>query len=296
MVDLHGRQLRARTRRAAAIASSGSSVDEVGPPVPLQSPAGYRPSKSALQRREGHRLHAVERRARARGSARAARPPAPSAGVAPDDAAHLLQVQLLGERRRGRHGEEGEEAVELLGRSAMKLAVPVAGPPPPARSARTSARRRPCSTGCSRNRNEVTTPKLPPPPRIAQNRSGFSSALARDEAAVGEHHVGRRAGCRSSARAPRVRWPMPPPSVSPPTPVVEMMPLGVARPKAWVAWSTSPSSAAAADRHGARRRDRRGRRSSRQVDHQPVVHAAQAAAVVPAAADREVRGRCRGRS
>ena len=27
--------------------------------------------------------------------------------------------------------------------------------------------------------NDVTTPKLPPPPRIAQNRSGFSSALAR---------------------------------------------------------------------------------------------------------------------
>ena len=33
---------------------------------------------------------------------------------------------------------------------------------------------------------------------------------------------------------------MPPPSVSPPTPVVEMKPLGTARPKAWVAWSTSP--------------------------------------------------------
>ncbi len=33
---------------------------------------------------------------------------------------------------------------------------------------------------------------------------------------------------------------MPPPRVSPPTPVVEMMPLGVARPNPWVAWSTSP--------------------------------------------------------
>jgi hypothetical protein len=28
-------------------------------------------------------------------------------------------------------------------------------------------------TGCSRNRNRVATPKLPPPPRIAQNRSGW---------------------------------------------------------------------------------------------------------------------------
>ena len=33
-------------------------------------------------------------------------------------------------------------------------------------------------TGCVRNSNEVTTPKLPPPPRSAQNRSGCSSALA----------------------------------------------------------------------------------------------------------------------
>ena len=34
------------------------------------------------------------------------------------------------------------------------------------------------SSGCARNVNSVTTPKLPPPPRIAQKRSGFSSALA----------------------------------------------------------------------------------------------------------------------
>ena len=34
-------------------------------------------------------------------------------------------------------------------------------------------------TGCSANRNELTTPKFPPPPRSAQNRSGCSSADAR---------------------------------------------------------------------------------------------------------------------
>ena len=32
--------------------------------------------------------------------------------------------------------------------------------------------------GCNVNRNELTTPKLPPPPRSPQKRSGFSSALA----------------------------------------------------------------------------------------------------------------------
>ena len=34
------------------------------------------------------------------------------------------------------------------------------------------------SSGWARNVNSVTAPKLPPPPRIAQKRSGFSSALA----------------------------------------------------------------------------------------------------------------------
>jgi hypothetical protein len=34
-------------------------------------------------------------------------------------------------------------------------------------------------TGCSRYSNAVTTPKLPPPPRSPQNRSGSSRSLAR---------------------------------------------------------------------------------------------------------------------
>ena len=38
--------------------------------------------------------------------------------------------------------------------------------------------------------SDAAMPKLPPPPRIAQNRSGFSSALARTTRAVGHHHVG----------------------------------------------------------------------------------------------------------
>ena len=34
-------------------------------------------------------------------------------------------------------------------------------------------------TWCRRNWNRVATPKLPPPPRIAQNRSGWASASTR---------------------------------------------------------------------------------------------------------------------
>ena len=45
------------------------------------------------------------------------------ADVAPDDAADLAQVDLLGERRPRRHGVEGEEAVQLARRSREKLAV-----------------------------------------------------------------------------------------------------------------------------------------------------------------------------
>ena len=95
--------------------------------------------------------------------------------------------------------------------------------------------------GAARNRNEVTTPKFPPPPRIAQNRSAFSSSLAVTKLPSAST---MSTASRLSIARPylRVRWPSPPPSVSPPTPVVEMIPLGTASPYAWVAWSTSPQS------------------------------------------------------
>ena len=50
----------------------------------------------------------------------------------------------------------------------------------------------------------------------------------------------------------RVRWPRPPPRVSPPTPVVEMIPAGVARPKAWRRGPGRPAAAPPSDPRGAR--------------------------------------------
>src|SRR5215469_9430656 len=93
-------------------------------------------------------------------------------------------------------------------------------------------------TGCASNRNEVTTPKFPPPPRIAQNRSAFSSALATTKLPSASTISTES---RLSIVSPyfRVRWPIPPPRVRPATPVLETMPDGTASPKAWVAWSTS---------------------------------------------------------
>ena len=85
-------------------------------------------------------------------------------------------------------------------------------------------------------------PKLPPPPRSAQNRSGCSLALARSTSPAA---VTTSADSRLSTVMPclRLSQPKPPPSVSPATPVVELMPTGVARPWAWVASSKSASVA-----------------------------------------------------
>ena len=44
--------------------------------------------------------------------------------------------------------------------------------------------------GWVRNRKLVTTPKFPPPPRSAHNRSGVLRLGSGDETAVGQHHVG----------------------------------------------------------------------------------------------------------
>ncbi len=85
-------------------------------------------------------------------------------------------------------------------------------------------------TGWSLNSNDVTTPKFPPPPRIAQKRSGWSVSLARTSF---PDAVTTSAERRLSTVSPcfRLSQPNPPPSVSPATPVVELIPVGVARPK-----------------------------------------------------------------
>ena len=96
-------------------------------------------------------------------------------------------------------------------------------------------------SGLSRNANRVTTPKLPPPPRSAQRRSGCRSSFAVTKLPSART---TSASIRLSIESPslRVMCPTPPPSVSPPTPVVEMIPNGAASPNGCVAWSTSPSS------------------------------------------------------
>ena len=139
-----------------------------------------------------------------------------------------------------------------------------------------------------RNENDVTTPKLPPPPRIAQKRSGSRSASVETTEPSARTTV---AATRLSIVSPnaRVRCPRPPPSVRPPTPVVEITPAGTAPPCSCVAVSTWPSSRAALDADHARRGIDRDLVHHREVDDEAVVDAPEAAAVVPAAADGEAK-------
>src|SRR6516164_7512645 len=97
-------------------------------------------------------------------------------------------------------------------------------------------------TGWTRNSNEVTTPKLPPPPRSAQNKSSFSLALATRgfPSAVTISNERTLSQVRPYFLTSQ---PTPPPSASPPMPVLDITPAGTAKPKTWVSRSTSRSVA-----------------------------------------------------
>ncbi len=103
----------------------GELVDEVRLPVPLVS-RWVQPVEHALQRRVRYRADPVqERRAELLPDRReGCLGLVERAGGAPDDAAHRLPPQVLREGRRRGHGQEGEEAVELVGRRREEVPVP----------------------------------------------------------------------------------------------------------------------------------------------------------------------------
>ena len=119
-------------------------------------------------------------------------------------------------------------------------------------------------TSWSRSTNDVTIPKLPPPPRRPQNRSGLLSALA---VTSRPSAVTTSAEIRLSGVSPHLRssQPLPLPSVSPAIPVVEKRPPVTARPNACVSASKSPQVAPASARtvraSGSTRIERIGERS-----------------------------------
>src|SRR6202021_2331029 len=69
-------------------------------------------------------------------------------------------------------------------------------------------------TGCPLNKNDVTTPKFPPPPRTAQNKSEFSFALAvTNRPSASTISTASRLSIVNPCRP--VKYPTPPPLVPP---------------------------------------------------------------------------------
>ena len=141
-------------------------------------------------------------------------------------------------------------------------------------------------TGCSAYSSDVTTPKLPPPPRSAQNRSLFSSALAwtRRPSAVTTSAPTRLSQVRPCLRSSQ---PMPPPRVKPPSPVVETRPPVTASPNAWVSWSKSAQVAPPCATARRRLRVDRDGLHRREVEDDPAVAGGEPGDAVRAAAYRE---------
>jgi len=87
--------------------------------------------------------------------------------------------------------------------------------------------------------SEVAIPKLPPPPRSAQNRSSCSEALAVTSLPSAVTTSSDRILSHVAPNAP-ISQPLPPPSERPAMPTSESVPPGTAKPNACVAWSMSP--------------------------------------------------------
>ena len=140
---------------------------------PTRSSAAGRPARSGASTRSpsARSPHQATRRPRPRR-------PCSSAGNGASGGAVTSDVEDASARRARRPSASR--------RRAQRLARPLPRVDEHARRARSGP------TRWARNSKPVTTPKSPPPPRSAQNRSGCSSALARTMLAVGEHDLGRR--------------------------------------------------------------------------------------------------------
>src|SRR5271170_8014250 len=93
---------------------------------------------------------------------------------------------------------------------------------------------------CAAMVKRVTMPKLPPPPRSAQNSSGCESADTSITSPLASTSS-RETKLSQVSPCLRENQPMPPPRARPPTPVSDMMPAGTMSRCGAVAASTSPS-------------------------------------------------------
>src|SRR6516162_887307 len=94
-------------------------------------------------------------------------------------------------------------------------------------------------SGCSLTSNSVTTPKLPPPPRKAQNKSTFSPSLQCTSEPSVVTSVSPSTLSQDNPNR-RVSHPVPPPSTNPEAPVCDTTPDGKIKPTCCVALSIDP--------------------------------------------------------
>src|SRR6516162_9830117 len=137
--------------------------------------------------------------------------------------------------------------------------------------------------------SEVAIPKLPPPPRSAQNRSSCSEALTVTSLPSAVTTSIDRILSHVAPNAP-ISQPLPPPSERPAMPTSESVPPGTAKPNACVAWSMSPPGDAGLGPHDAAIGHDANAFHARQIDHQPVIAQCGSGAGVAAAAYCHRRG------
>ena len=264
----------------------GDLLDEVGAPVPLVA-RRVEPVERALHRAVRHRLHAVQERFGERVEQRRhrARRLLLRTAVVPHDAAHLAPVDRGREGVRGRHGGEGEEAVELARGGRQEVAVDRQH----LGAQLDRPERRPCD-----HRVDLVQPEL----ERGDDAEVAAAAADRPEEvgmlvgagahllAVGEHHVGgEQVVDREAGRTRQVAQAAPerdsPDAGGGDDPARRGQPMGLGGPVELA------QGGAAADPCGACLRVDLHAVHRREVDHQPVLAGAQPGAVVATAAHRQ---------
>ena len=207
-------------------------LTEVGLPVPLQAGC-VQAVEHALQHRKRHGNKELERR-RTKACATAIRISfacSMRSVVAPDNSAHLLKVQSSGNGGPGGTVINAKKPFNLLRRLTMNSRYHFM----------TSAalidfpQHRAGANHLNRMRLEQKRSDDAEVSAAAANRPEQVAVLARagdHEASIGQYHIGREQIVDRQAVIAASGSPVPPPSVSPPTPVVEMIPDGTASPNA----------------------------------------------------------------
>ena len=161
-----------------------------------------------VERHAGRAGPSPGRRARPAGPSRTCRAPGRARAAARSSARpsaslpRSAAITTANERPRANAGHVGDRREvhdrrprhELLGQRRAAARSTRAAPRRRARTGRTARRRRARRPAWTSNSIAVTTPKLPPPPRSAQNRSGSLSASVRTRLAVGGDELERGHG------------------------------------------------------------------------------------------------------